>query len=101
MLHGARAEAFGLVLAEAQACGVPVAAARVGAIPEVIADGETGRLAEPDSPTSLAIALEEILCDPVRRAAMAAAAIERANRAFTVERYAEQYCALYTQLVRQ
>ena len=101
MLHGARAEAFGLVLAEAQACGVPVAAARVGAIPEVIADGETGRLAEPDSPTSLAIALEEILCDPVRRAAMAAAAIERANRAFTVERYAEQYRALYTQLVRQ
>jgi UDP-glucose:tetrahydrobiopterin glucosyltransferase len=41
-------EPFGMVAAEAQACGSPVVAFRRGALPEVIVDGETGFLVEPD-----------------------------------------------------
>ncbi|HEY0718915.1 MAG TPA: glycosyltransferase family 4 protein, partial [Streptosporangiaceae bacterium] len=42
-----RTEAFGMVLIEAMASGLPVVASRVGGIPEVVRDGETGFLAEP------------------------------------------------------
>jgi glycosyltransferase involved in cell wall biosynthesis len=41
-------EPFGMVAAEAQACGTPVVAFRRGALPEVIIDGSTGFLIEPD-----------------------------------------------------
>ena len=41
------ADAFGLVLVEAMACGLPVVTTRVGGVAEVVADGETGYLVQP------------------------------------------------------
>ena len=52
-------EPFGLVVAEALACGTPVAGFRRGASARRILDDETGRLAEPDSATDLARAARE------------------------------------------
>ena len=46
-VHSSRWEGFGLVLLEAMLAGLPVAATRVSAVPEVVADGETGLLVEP------------------------------------------------------
>jgi glycosyltransferase involved in cell wall biosynthesis len=99
LLHGAREEAFGLVLAEAQACGVPVVAARVGGIPDVVADGRTGILAEAANAQALATALAELLADPQRRAGMAAEAVVHARREFGRDQYAQRYHAVYQRLL--
>jgi glycosyltransferase involved in cell wall biosynthesis len=47
LITPSRVEAFGMVLIEAMASGLPVVASRVGGIPEVVTDGETGFLLEP------------------------------------------------------
>ena len=98
LLHGARSEAFGLVLAEAQACGVPVAAARVGGIPEVVVDRHTGCLAPVASIDALADALEDLVADDGRRLAFACQAIEHAHAQFSQRRYAGDYLRIYRRI---
>ncbi|GAB3819325.1 glycosyltransferase [Kribbella italica] len=56
-------ETFGLVVVEAFAHGVPVVASRIGALAELVEDGETGALAEPGDPESLRKALR-LVTDP-------------------------------------
>jgi glycosyltransferase involved in cell wall biosynthesis len=56
-----------MVAAEAMACGVPVVASRIAAIPEVVLDEETGLLVEPGDPVDLASKLRLLLGDPARR----------------------------------
>jgi glycosyltransferase involved in cell wall biosynthesis len=60
-------EGFGMVAAEAMACGVPVVASRIAAIPEVVLDEETGLLVEPGDPVDLASKLRLLIGDPIRR----------------------------------
>jgi glycosyltransferase involved in cell wall biosynthesis len=59
-----RADSFGIVAVEASAAGLPVIAARVGAIPEIVLDGETGLIIPPDNPALLAQALLRLIQDP-------------------------------------
>ena len=54
-------ETFGRVAAEAFACGVPVVASRLGAMAEVVTDGQDGRLFEPGNAESLAAAVREVM----------------------------------------
>lgn len=63
-------ETFGRVLAEAQACGVPVIAHDRGGLREAFAPGETGLLWSDDDPATLSALILELLHDPQRRAAM-------------------------------
>jgi glycosyltransferase involved in cell wall biosynthesis len=65
-------EGLPVSLMEALAVGAPVVATRLSGIPELVRDGETGLLAEPDDPEDLACTLEAVLADP-------AAAQERAE----------------------
>lgn len=83
------------VLLEAMALGVPVVATEVGGVPELVTDGESGRLVPAERPDRLATALLDLLADDVARARFSAAGRERVRRAFSfggqMERLAETY----------
>lgn len=67
------AEAFGMVLAEANACGRPVVGSRIGGIPDFVEDGKNGLLAKPGDARHLARCIEEILGQPQMARRMGAA----------------------------
>lgn len=94
-VHTSRWEGFGLVLLEAMLAGLPVVATRVSAVPEVVADRETGLMAEPGDDVAVAAALTELLADPRQGRALGAAGLERARTVFSVERMAERTIAVY------
>ena len=93
-------EPLGIVNLEAMACRTAVVGSRVGGIPEVVADGDTGLLVPVDDPAELAAALNSLLADPDRAAAMGAAGRKRALAEFSWDAIAAQTAALYTDLTR-
>jgi len=88
-------EPFGLINLEAMACGTPVVASRVGGIPEVVVDGETGWLVPPGDPAALAEALRVSLADPTRARRMGEAGRRRVEAHFSWDRIAEHTLAVY------
>jgi len=92
-------EPFGRSLAEAQASGVAIVATAAGGIPEVVEDQVTGLLVPPRDPAALASAINELVADPDRRAAMGVAGRERARRLFTREAHARAVEAVYAELL--
>jgi glycosyltransferase involved in cell wall biosynthesis len=75
-----RWEGFGLMLVEAMAAGVPIVAARVGAIPEVVVEGETSLLVSASEPAALAGAIVALLRDPATMRRFAVNGQERAQQ---------------------
>ncbi len=78
-------EPFGMVAAEAQMAGCPVAAYRRGALPEVVEDGVSGFLAEPDDTNALGRAIER--CVKLDRSAVHASAQRRLGLDAALDRY--------------
>lgn len=91
-------EPLGIVNLEAMACGTAVVASRVGGIPEVVSDGETGLLVPPDDPGALAGALNVLLADPGRARAMGRLGRERVIADFGWPAIAAQTADLYSEL---
>jgi len=81
-------ECFGIAQVEAMAAGLPVVATRVGGSPDIVSNGETGFLIEPNDGLQLAAALEALLVDGDRRRAMGRRGRIRAERLFDAERNA-------------
>jgi len=91
-------EAFGLVLLESLAQGTPVVATRVGGIPEVVDDGQTGLLVPPCDPEALAVALERLWSDPELRRRFGEQGRTQVIPRYTWETVADRIDRLYRML---
>jgi glycosyltransferase involved in cell wall biosynthesis len=100
VVHTPRLEAFGLVVVQAMACGAAVVASRVGGIPEIVVDGETGLLASPEDPPATASLIRSVLESVPRRNALAAAGLARARAEYSAEQFATRHRALYQAILR-
>jgi sugar transferase (PEP-CTERM/EpsH1 system associated) len=86
-----RSEGMPQAVLEASVAGVPVVASRVGGLPEVIVDRQTGLLFGPGDESALAWAIEELLGDEGMRRRIGAAGKARVETSFSVARMAAEY----------
>ena len=96
-----RSEGFGLVALQAALVARPVVATRVGGLPEVVVNGETGLVVESENSKALAEAMVFLLTHPKHAARVGQAAQMRASELFSWERHVDAYDALYQRLIRQ
>ncbi len=92
-------EGFGLPVAEAMASGTAVIASDAGALPELVADGETGRIVPAGDPAALAEAIAALLTSPERCRDMGAAAHRRVLEFFTWNQTGASTEALYHEVL--
>lgn len=92
-------EGFGLPVAEAMASGTAVIASDAGALPELVADGETGRVVPARNPAALAEAIAALLASPARCREMGAAAHGRVLEFFTWNQTGANTEALYNEVL--
>lgn len=93
-----RGENLPITILEAMSVGLPVVATRVGGIPELVDDGVTGRLVEPDDVQGLAEALWSLVGDPQHRAALGRAGAARVAARFDANEAGPEMVRLYEQL---
>jgi glycosyltransferase involved in cell wall biosynthesis len=92
-------EGMPVALIEAQLAGKPVVATDVGSVPEVIANHETG-LVTNKNPNSIAAAVNTLILDTQKHAAMSALAATRAKSLFSIDRMINAHIALYKSIVK-
>jgi glycosyltransferase involved in cell wall biosynthesis len=88
-------EGFGLVLAEALACGTPCVAYDEPAVREVLADGAAGVLVPPRDVAGLAVAIERLLADSTERERLIVAGRRQVAECFAADRFAHGMIAAY------
>ena len=95
VLANGRRDGIPNVIVEAMAMGLPCVGTRAGGIDEAIVPGETGALADPGDPASLAEAVERVLADPEGLERLGHAARLRALERFDAARSFERFFALF------
>ncbi len=92
-------EGLGSSLLDAMAFGLPIAASKVGGIPEVVEDGVNGLLVPPENPAALVAALRRLLDDAALRESMAGANRARAAE-FDTDRMTTAYESIYRDILQ-
>jgi glycosyltransferase involved in cell wall biosynthesis len=87
------------VILEAMAAGLPVVATRVEGTSELVIEGRTGLLVQPQSPPELVAAIENILTEPAQARAMGHCGRERVAAEFSWKKMVERYSELYSSLL--
>ena len=90
-----RSEGMPTVILEAMACGIPVVATDVGAVRELVVDGETALVVEPEDPTALAAALARLAADPQLRERLGENGRRRFQERFGLEALADLHAQAY------
>ncbi len=88
-------EAFGRVIVEAQACGVPVVATAVGGVIDIIENGRTGLIVSPADPAAMAEAVIKIIDDKSLAFRLAEDAYKKVQEKYGVELMVEKTIAVY------
>ena len=94
-------EGFGRVAVEALVAGRPVVASRIGAVAEVLRDGEDALLVEPDDPAELAAAIARLWNEPDLRERLVRTASERVLREYGERRGVEQFVDVVTRVLER
>ena len=97
-VNASEEEPFGIVLIEAMAAGVPVVAVARGGPRDIVESGVSGMLAPSGEPAALADAIEALLADPQRRAAIAAAGQKRCRERFNAQLMADRLASALTEI---
>ncbi len=87
------------VILEAMAAGLPVIGSKVGGIPEIVCDGETGLLVPPDDPSALSEALKALRSDPRQRQQMGERAQARVRQYHDAHQIPLRVLAVYQQVL--
>jgi glycosyltransferase involved in cell wall biosynthesis len=101
VLPSIRSEALPQVIPQALAVGTPVVGTTVGGTPEVVRDGETGRLVPPADSRALAGAILELLADPARARAMGRAGQAWARAHYTLDATMGRTTAVYREILSE
>jgi glycosyltransferase involved in cell wall biosynthesis len=99
LLHPSRHEALPRVVLEAQFAEVPVVAAAVGGVPEIIDSGTNGLLVAPRDPEALGRAAASLALQPETGRRMARSGLERANERFGIARMVAGILAVYDEVL--
>lgn len=94
-----RSEGFGQVVIEAMAAGKPVVASRIAPLTEIVVDGDTGLLVQPENPKAFAEAIVWLLTHPETARRMGQCGRERVRQHFSAEHMAAKTLALYQQVL--
>jgi glycosyltransferase involved in cell wall biosynthesis len=88
-----------MVVLEAMAAGVPVAAARVGGVPDLVEEGRSGFLFDPLDPNSMRAAVEKVLADSATALGIAAQARRIAQERFHPRIIARRHLDIYNEVL--
>jgi len=101
LVHPADNESFGRVVVEAMAAALPVVGVRGGGVGEIVDHGQTGLLADPNSASDLAAAIEKLAGDPQLRARFGEAGRRRAEEHYSLEACAQGVLRVYRLAMQQ
>lgn len=94
-------EAFGIVLIEAMAMGIPVIGTRAGGVPEIVEEERSGLLVPPGDEKALAESMKRLIVSRDLANQLARRGKERAEEMFSLDRHVERVAETYDRLLKE